>query len=76
MVVHQAVKPAVPDSNPASLQPQGHVIPCWGASRVGMITAGWPLRGSRGKKYKKYKKNKKEKKIVEKIILTHPPPTL
>jgi len=28
---------------------QGHAIPCWGASRVGMITAGWPLRGGRGK---------------------------
>jgi len=38
---------------------QGHVIPCWGASRVGMITAGWPLRGGRGKK--KYQKNKKIK---------------
>jgi len=20
-------------------------VPCWEASRVGMITAGWPLRG-------------------------------
>ena len=50
MVVHQAVKPAVPGSNLASLQPAGT---CWGASRVGMITAGWPLRGGRGKNYEK-----------------------
>ena len=50
MAVHQAVKPAVPCSNPASLQPAGtcHSLP--GASRVGMITAGWPLRGGRSKK--------------------------
>jgi len=31
-------------------------VPCWEASRVGMVTAGWPLRGGRGKKYKKAKK--------------------
>ena len=62
MVVHQTVKPAVPGSNPASLQPAGTcVIPCWGASRVGMITAGWPLRGSRGKKIHKYQTNNNEK---------------
>ena len=29
-----------------------------------MITAGWPLRGSRGKKLQKYQKNKKRKKIL------------
>ena len=58
MVVHQTVKPAVPGSNPASIQPalQGHVNPCWGVSKVGMITAGWPLRGGRGKKYINAKK--------------------
>ena len=48
----------VPGSNPASPNLQGHVIPCWEASRAGMITADyWPLRGGRGKK-----NNKKEKK--------------
>ena len=59
MVVHQTVKPAVLGSNLSNLQ--GHAIPCWGASKVDMITAGWPLRGGRGKKIQKYKKNNKKK---------------
>jgi hypothetical protein len=31
-------------------------IPCWRVSRVGLITAGWPLRGGRGKKNTKIQK--------------------
>ena len=54
MIVHQIVKPAVPGSNPASLQPTGTCYSLLGSQQVGMITAGWPLRGGRGKK--KYKK--------------------
>ena len=58
MVVHKTVKHAVPGSNPTSLQPAGTCQflvgkPC---SRVGMTTAGWPLRGGRGKKYQNSKK--------------------
>jgi hypothetical protein len=41
-------------------------VPSWAANRVGIATAGWPLRGGRGtKKTKKYKKKilrKKKKK--------------
>ena len=62
MVVHQAVKPAVPGSNSTSLQPaacRDMSFLVWGASRVGMITAG--LRGGRRKKIQKYQKNNKEK---------------
>ena len=59
MVVHQTVKPAVPRVGIRHLSNlQGHVIPCWGASRVGMITAGWPLR----QKNTKIQKNKKKRK--------------
>ena len=57
MVVPQTVKPEVPGSNLASLHPAGTCHSCWGASKVDMITAGWPLRGGRGKK--KYKNTKK-----------------
>ena len=63
MVVHQAVKHAVPGSNPASLQPAGTCHSLLGSQQgIGMTTAGWPLRGGRGKKYKNTKKRKKEKK--------------
>ena len=62
MVVHHTVKPAVPGSNSASPTRRDMSVPCWEASRVGMITAGWPLRGGRGKKIQKYQKNNKKKK--------------
>ena len=50
MVVHQAVKPAVPGSNPASLQPTGTCHSLLGSQQGWHETAGWPLRGGRGKK--------------------------
>ena len=57
MVVHQAVKPAVPGSNPASLQPAGTCHSLLGSQQGWHETAGWPLRGGRGKNTK-YQKNK------------------
>ena len=44
-------------------------VPSWGANRVGIATAGWPLRGGRGTKIQKYKKNirKKREKTFEDI---------
>jgi len=57
-IVHQAVQPAVPGLNPTSRQPAGTCHSLLGSQcRLGMITAGWPLRGGRGKKYKKINKN-------------------
>ena len=50
MVVHQTVKPAVPSSNPASLQPAGTCHSLLGSQSGWHETAGWPLRGGRGKK--------------------------
>jgi hypothetical protein len=45
----------VPGSNPASPNLQEHVSSLVG--RVGIATAGWPLRGGRGKNIaEKYKK--------------------
>ena len=61
MVVHQTVKPAVPGSNPASLQPAGTCHSLLGSQQGLHETAGWPLRGGRGKKIQKYQKNNKEK---------------
>ena len=52
MVVHQTVKPAVPGSNPASLQPAGTCHSLLGSQQGWHETAGWPLRGGRGKKKK------------------------
>ena len=48
-------KSAVLGSNPASLQPAGTCQFLVGESQqgVGMITAGWPLKGGRGKKVQK-----------------------
>jgi len=37
-------------------------VPYWGANRVDIATAGWPLRGGRGTKKHKYKKNNSAKK--------------
>ena len=59
MVVHQTVKPAVPGSNPASLQPAGTCHFLLGSHQGWHETAGWPLRGDRGKKIQKYQKRKK-----------------
>ena len=66
MVVHQTVKPAVPGSNPASLQPAGTCHSLLGSQqRVGIITAGWPLRGGRGtKNFKNTKKIIRKKSII------------
>ena len=36
-------------------------VPYWGANRVGIATAGWPLRGGRGTRKAKIQKNNKEK---------------
>ena len=61
MVVHQAVKPAFLGSFPASLQPAGTCH----YSRVGTITAGWPLSGGRCNKYQKIPKIILRKKYSE-----------
>ena len=43
-------------------------VPCWGASRVGMITAGWPLRGDiKNTKIPKKFKKKEKKEFKSKI---------
>ena len=56
LVVHQTVKPAVPGSNLASLQPAGTYHSLSGSQQDWHGNAGWPLRGGRGKKYKNTKK--------------------
>ena len=58
LVVHQTVKPAVPGSNPASLQPAGTCHSLLGSQQGWHETAGWPLRGGRGKKIQKYEEKK------------------
>ena len=69
--LNETVKPAVPGLNPASIQPAGTCHSLLGASRVGMMTAGWPLRGDRGKKIHKYKKNNKKKRKYFSHIAKH-----
>ena len=61
LVVHQAVKPAVPGSNPASLQPTGTCHTLLGSQQVDMITAGWPLKGQQ--RQQNTKKNYKRKNL-------------
>jgi len=42
-------------------------VPSWGAIRVGIATAGWPLRGGRGTTLQKNKNTKKIYKKEKKI---------
>ena len=56
MVVHQTVNPAVPGSNPATLQPAGTCHSLLGSQQGWHETAGWPLRGGEAKKYKNTEK--------------------
>ena len=60
MVVHQAVKPAVPGSNPASLQPAGTCHSLLGSQQ------DWHdnCRLAEAKKYKNTKKNNKKKSTI------------
>ena len=62
--MHQTVKPAVPGSNPASLQPAGTCHSLLGSQQDWHETAGWPLRGGRCKKIPK-----KQESNMKKIIL-------
>ena len=57
MVVHQTVKTCSPGFE-SGISPtcRDMLVPNWGVSRVGMITAGWPMRGGRGKKNTKIPK--------------------
>jgi len=68
MVVHQAVKPAVPGSNPASLQPAGTCHSLLGSQQgwhdnCRLASEGW----QRQKNTKKFPKNNKKKKIPKLI---------
>ena len=68
LAVHQTVKPAVPGSNPTSLQHAGTCHSLLGRQQGWHETAGWPLRGGRGKKIQKYQKNTKKKIIFELVL--------
>ena len=72
LVVHQTVKPAVPGSNPASLQSAVTCHSLLGSQQGWHETAGWPLGGGRGNKIEKVKKNnykkKKESRALRSLI--------
>ena len=62
MVVHQAVKPAVPGSNPASLQPAGTCHSWLGSQQGWHDNCRLAAEGrQRKKKIQKYQKNNKKK---------------
>jgi len=65
MVVHQAVKPAVQGSNPASLQPAGTCHSLLGSQQGWHDNYRLACEGWQRQKIQKYQKNnkKKEKKI-------------
>ena len=70
MVVHQTVKPAVPDSNPASLQPAGTCHSLLESQQGWHHNCRLASEGRQWQKIQKYNKNnkkKKEKKYYSKI---------